>query len=406
MVSVRPFQFTGLPRYTKQQVALYESLATYLSYRPYRPDFRDSLETLLAAALKAPVGLARPELRSVSRAEMGGLLPSLGCFVVVGAAPGEHKILLDMDPALASMCIERLLGGHGEPQARLQRPLTDIETGVLSFVVLKALAHFGEGWQNGRELALTLDRFAAKPSELAPIIDAETGYQQLGVRVELAKRTAYVRIFLPDALVQKRFGTPVSQSGGTPRELAYMRERLKHLGEKTISARVVATTLDLSGDDIANVEPGDIIVLENHQLQKTADGIDGRVFVRLGPGENGGFVGQLRNEADQARLEVAEIINQEQPLEESMAESEQGDNLPETQGLLRDVDASVVVELGRIRMNTAQVVRLRQGQILRLPRGPNDPVDLVVNGKLFARGELIEVEGELGVRLVAVTGAE
>jgi flagellar motor switch protein FliM len=81
------------------------------------------------------------------------------------------------------------------------------------------------------------------------------------------------------------------------------------------------------------------------------------------------------------------------------------DNLGETQGLLRDVAAPVVVELGRIQLSITQVARLRNGQILRLPRGPNDPVDLVVNGKLFARGELIEVDGELGVRLLQVTGA-
>ena len=81
------------------------------------------------------------------------------------------------------------------------------------------------------------------------------------------------------------------------------------------------------------------------------------------------------------------------------------ENLAETEGLLRDIAAPVVVELGRIRMNAAQVVRLHKGQVLRLARGPNDPVDLVVNGKLFARGELIEVEGELGVRLVQIIGA-
>ena len=81
------------------------------------------------------------------------------------------------------------------------------------------------------------------------------------------------------------------------------------------------------------------------------------------------------------------------------------DNLPETEGLLRDIDAPVVIELGRLKMNTAQVTRLKSGQILRLPRNANDPVDLVVNDKLFARGELVEIDGELGVRLVQVTGA-
>ena len=88
-----------------------------------------------------------------------------------------------------------------------------------------------------------------------------------------------------------------------------------------------------------------------------------------------------------------------------LAPTEVEDNLEETEGLLRDVEAPIVIELGRLQMNTAQVIRLKAGQILRLPRGATDPVDLVVNDKVFARGELIEVDGELGVRLVQVTGA-
>ena len=52
------------------------------------------------------------------------------------------------------------------------------------------------------------------------------------------------------------------------------------------------------------------------------------------------------------------------------------------------------------RKTAYQNVRLKAGQILRLGRGPNDPVDLVVNNRIFARGELIEVDGEIGVRLV------
>ena len=99
------------------------------------------------------------------------------------------------------------------------------------------------------------------------------------------------------------------------------------------------------------------------------------------------------------------MTDAEQPEEIELAPTEVEDNLEETEGLLRDVEAPIVIELGRLQMNTAQVIRLKAGQVLRLPRRATDPVDLVVNDKVFARGELIEVDGELGVRLVQVTGA-
>lgn len=62
----------------------------------------------------------------------------------------------------------------------------------------------------------------------------------------------------------------------------------------------------------------------------------------------------------------------------------------------------VVVELGRIKTSAGDIIGLRPGQILELRRAPNDPVDITVNGKLVGKGELVEVEGELGVRLVSL----
>jgi type III secretion system YscQ/HrcQ family protein len=190
-----------------------------------------------------------------------------------------------------------------------------------------------------------------------------------------------------------------------------MKKMLDSLGPVPVFARIEAAQLDLGPQEIENLEIGDIVVLENHNLTKAASGYEGEVFVKLGAGLNGGLKGRLFSDESQSRLEILEVVFQEKPPEVVMVQegepqaepAEEGDNFAQTEGLLRDVEAPVIVELGRIRMNTAQVIRLRAGQILRLPRGPNDPVDLVVNNRLFARGELIEVDGELGVRLLQVT---
>ncbi len=417
MPKVRPFRFSGLKRYTSEQVAVQESLAIYLSRRPFQPDFAESLAAILERYLKTSCSFGELEFRPVARNELGTLLPSIGCIVVIGAAPTESKILVDIDPSLAMMTIERLLGGSGE-DGRIQRPLTEIEEGVLSFLLLKILSHFTTDFESGRELALTLDRFASKLGEIQDLVDAEPNYHLIAVRVKAGKRIGYARILVPQSLVTSSFSSPLAQGDANGFELNYMRKTLRRIGKTRVQARVELATLDLGPDDIANLEVGDIVILENHQATKTPSGIEGVVFVKLGRGVNGGLRGRLINEGEQTRLEILEIVVQEEPPESAMVEESEGgaqpddvasneseDNLSETQGLLRDVDAPVVVELGRIRMNTAQVTRLRTGQILRLPRGPNDPVDLVVNGKLFARGELIEVDGELGVRLLQVAGS-
>ncbi len=70
--------------------------------------------------------------------------------------------------------------------------------------------------------------------------------------------------------------------------------------------------------------------------------------------------------------------------------------------LLNDIPLHVAIELGRIAMSAEQVVALRSGQVINVGKGPNDGVDLSVNGKIVAHGELVEIEGQLGVRVTAL----
>lgn len=422
MASVRPFRFDRLPRYTREQVAVLESFAGYLSYKPYAPNFRRNLATVLETYLKNACQLTDFELRPITGAKIRELLPAPACVVVIGATPGEEKILVDLDPRMAAMAIDKLLGGSGDA-ANLRRPLTEIEEGVLSFLLLKLLDELHAGLTSGHELGMTLERFAGSEESLDELLTRDKTYHMLAGRFAVGKRVGYVRILIPDALVTHAFGAPVAQGGATEQELQGMRRVLESLDHPPVEARAEVATLDLGQDDIASLEPGDIIILENHRIAKNPDGIEGEVFVKLGLGRNGGLQCRLVPGFEQLRLEVLNIVLQQQPQQGAASMADAGDpgdagapggadapdsasdNLPETEGLLRDVAAPVVVELGRLQMNTAQIIRLRPGQVLRLPRGPNDPVDLVVNGKLFARAELIEVDGELGVRLIQVAGS-
>jgi flagellar motor switch protein FliM len=82
------------------------------------------------------------------------------------------------------------------------------------------------------------------------------------------------------------------------------------------------------------------------------------------------------------------------------AQVDDNDNLAEAEPLLGDIPMVLVVELGRVQLTADEVIRLRAGQLIELGRAPTDPVDLVVNGKLVAKGELVEIEGALGVKIL------
>jgi flagellar motor switch protein FliN/FliY len=70
--------------------------------------------------------------------------------------------------------------------------------------------------------------------------------------------------------------------------------------------------------------------------------------------------------------------------------------------LLMDIQVTLSVEIGRTRMPIKDLLALTQGSVVELDREVNDPLDLMVNGTLIARGEVVESEGRFGLRLIDV----
>ncbi|HET6875887.1 MAG TPA: flagellar motor switch protein FliN [Acidimicrobiales bacterium] len=73
--------------------------------------------------------------------------------------------------------------------------------------------------------------------------------------------------------------------------------------------------------------------------------------------------------------------------------------------LLYNVDMAVTVELGRTRMAMRDLLGLRPGKIIELDRSARAPVDILVNNTLLARGEVVVIDEELGVRVTEIAGA-
>ena len=70
--------------------------------------------------------------------------------------------------------------------------------------------------------------------------------------------------------------------------------------------------------------------------------------------------------------------------------------------LLMDVQVTLSVEIGRARLPIKELLALNQGSIVTLDRGVAEPLDLMVNGTLIARGEVVESDGQFGLRLIDV----
>ncbi len=75
-------------------------------------------------------------------------------------------------------------------------------------------------------------------------------------------------------------------------------------------------------------------------------------------------------------------------------------------GMLGDVDLDVKIELGRCRMLVGDVLRLNAGSVVELDKLAGDPVDVYVNERLVARGEVLVVNDNFCVRINDILSTE
>lgn len=74
-------------------------------------------------------------------------------------------------------------------------------------------------------------------------------------------------------------------------------------------------------------------------------------------------------------------------------------------GLIQDIDVQLTVELGRKKMRLRDVLALGESSVIELDRLTDEPLDILVNGKMIARGEVVAQGNRFAIRILEVAGA-
>lgn len=74
--------------------------------------------------------------------------------------------------------------------------------------------------------------------------------------------------------------------------------------------------------------------------------------------------------------------------------------------VLYDVEMTLTAELGRTKLPVRQVLELTPGAVLELDRAAGSPADVMVNGRLIARGEVVVIDEEFGIRITEIARGE
>jgi flagellar motor switch protein FliN len=75
---------------------------------------------------------------------------------------------------------------------------------------------------------------------------------------------------------------------------------------------------------------------------------------------------------------------------------------PSSIDLLRDVPLEVQAQLGKTRKLVKEILKFNVGSIIELDKEAGEAVDILVNNKLIARGDVVEMDGNYGVRITEI----
>ena len=329
---------------------------------------RDDLPRLARWARALPVGIdtdVRDELRawwgiepSATLRELhvcapGGLRAALAeplAGVVLRSNAG--RVVLELTPRLATAIADRVLGGEGVGSDTV---LSDVERGALAY----AAARLADAAWTVVGVVTTIDAMVHALGDEGSIVR--------GWDVSAGSMGGVARVWIPDAM-----RAPDARP-------------LPSLPELQLDVALDAGTSTLAGSELTQLRPGDVVVLDEVWWPSRCAGhVVGSMRTRWWCDATG-------------QCETIETGLDEMPREGKRAMQDEG--VTETMDRVGDAPVFIAVELARFRLSVEELSKVRPGEVLGTGAKLGGQVALRVGDKVVARGELVDVEGEVGVQI-------
>lgn len=296
--------------------------------------------------------------------------------------PSRARVAVELDPRLAACLLDRALGGTaGDDVPEPSGPLGDIERGVLAFVAGRAVARSGQ--RPWRVLSVVTTASAV----IAALHDE--GAVVWPVSVTLGDDSGVARAWIPRQAL-------ASTAEDGPRAPAW-------IGKLAVTMIAHGARGTLTADDVDALRPGDVVVLDETWLDSTASGYGGRAAVRALGASRTTFWCAV-HAGDDPKLVVTEIERtRDLPVKKGTRRMEDTDTAADRAvGVAGDAEIEVSVEIARFMLPLEELAALRAGEVVLAGRAIGERVALRAGDRTIAEGELVDVDGEVGVRILGL----
>jgi len=383
-VADAPDVWAGLPRLSRRSLTLERRAAAWLESEAVAAAFA---WLGLDAAFDRPEVDARPAALARPGLTVQLRWPRLGTRLGVGVeVPIVHAV------------VDRLLG-YDRPFAEARLQTTPVEWGVWTYLVVRVLEELekadagpfrfdGRGGSDG--LGLSVDRVGPSPFDVEGLGDVVT----IRWAIRLGGVAGAIRLWIPESLASYWIDDPKPRGGRRPIPPGAV--------ESVSDWRAVAGTSPMPLG-LRRLRAGAVLPLSGSGLTGTPTEPRGRLDLVCAAGDAEYRIAVEPEPGSSGRRVVATgpTLRLARPSgDPAMSAAPNREGEPVVDPL--DAPVTLTIELGRLGVSLGRLADLKPGDVLELNRHGREPVEITSGGRTVARGDLVLIGEELGVRVTSV----
>lgn len=225
--------------------------------------------TGLSAQLRAMAHVHVASVDQLTYEEFIRSIPNPTTLAVIDMEPLKGNAVLEIDPSITFAVIDKLFGGKGEGDTKLQRELTEIESAVIEGVIVRVLGNLREAWSNVIDLRPRLGRIEVNP-QFAQIVPPSDMVVLVTLETKIGDVEGMMNFCIPyitiEPVISKLSGQYWYSSvrkGTTTENLMIIKERLNTVFVDII---VQIGKIDIKVKDVLALKIGDYIKLDKVKM--------------------------------------------------------------------------------------------------------------------------------------------
>lgn len=347
-----------------------------LSERPQVARLGQQALQILCEALGRELGSA---VSVTGRLAEAIVIPATGlshtaAFVLVDLSATGGCAVLELDLPVLFAALERLAGSSQRPSPVTR--LTRLEEATVAFLVLSALAALRARSEIHPRLGPRLAGVTMNRSEAMARLDGRRPHVSVELSLSVGEVSSGGRLVLPAVVFESAWkDLPVERDSAIAPEVLVA----------SIAARCFLGSASLSSSALETLSEGDAVVFEQARH-------DGEHLLGHGRLVASGF--ELVGEFTPEGFSLTRARKRALPLESNMA------TIIEQSGGMPPLPVDVEIELTRLMLPISELASLKPGSLLPLRINASEPVLLRVGDRAVARAELVDIDGEVGARIL------